>query len=61
MKHFETYYTKRQNHGLNQIEKNQSLVDAKELFNAWDTSRMGSIKLDIFVENLIGFGLAMNK
>ena len=43
------------------MEKNLELVDAKELFNAWDTSRMGSIKLDTFVENLIGFGLAMNK
>ena len=43
------------------MEKNQELVQAKELFNAWDTLRMGSIRLETFVENLISFGLAMNK
>ena len=34
---------------------------AKELFNAWDTSRLGHIDLAELAENLISFGLAMSK
>jgi hypothetical protein len=61
MKHFEKYYVSHQNHGLNQMEKNQELIQAKELFNAWDINRIGSIQIDFFVENLISFGLALDK
>jgi hypothetical protein len=34
---------------------------ARELFNAWDTSRLGRINLGVLAENLISFGLAMSK
>ena len=34
---------------------------AKELFNAWDTSRLGHISVITLAENLISFGLAMDE
>lgn len=58
---FEKFYKSRQNLGLNQIEKNQDIDLAKKLFTAWDLSRKGKIKIEILAENLISFGLAMDK
>lgn len=58
---FEKFYKSRQNQGLNQIEKNQDIDLAKKLFTAWDLSREGRIKIEILAENLISFGLAIDK
>lgn len=59
--HFEKYYKQQQNLGLNQIEKNQDIKVAKELFACWDRSRLGHISIETMAENLISFGLAMSK
>jgi hypothetical protein len=36
MQEFEKYYLSRKNLGIEQMEKNQDLVVAKELFACWD-------------------------
>lgn len=61
LQHFERFYLSRRNHGIKQIEKNQSLVLAKELFACWDQSRLGHISVNELAENLISIGLALSK
>jgi len=61
LQHFEKFYITRQNHGINQIEKNQNVVLAKELFACWDQSRLGHISVNDLAENLISMGLALSK
>ena len=41
------------------MEKNQDVVIAKELFACWDKSRLGHVSAQVMAENLISFGLAM--
>ncbi len=61
MQEFEKYYLSRKNLGIEQMEKNQDLVVAKELFACWDQKRFGHISIDTLAENLISFGLALSK
>ena len=58
---FEKYYRKKKNLGLVQIEKNQDIVIARELFLCWDTAKLGHISIQALSENLISFGLAMTR
>jgi len=46
---------------LGQIEKNNDLVLAKELFACWDKKRLGHITIEEMAEELISFGLAANR
>jgi len=41
LQHFENFYKSRKNEGVKQIEKNQDIVEAKELFACWDEERRG--------------------
>jgi hypothetical protein len=43
------------------VEANQDIVLAKELFACWDKSRLGHVNVDVLAENLISFGLALDK
>ena len=43
------------------MEKNQDIVMAKELFNAWDEDKHGYITFEKMAENLISIGLAATK
>ena len=47
--------------GVVQMEKNQDIILAQELFTAWDIHRRGYIEMNVMAENLISFGLAMSK
>lgn len=58
---FEEFYKSRKNEGLGQIEKNNDLVLAKELFACWDKKRLGHITIEEMAEELISFGLAANR
>lgn len=61
MEEFEKFYKSRQSKGLKGTENNSDVVIAKELFGCWDRSRLGHVNLETLAENLISFGLAMDK
>ena len=59
---FDKHYQSRKNHGVAFVEKQKhALQMAREVFNCWDTARMGHISLNALAQNLISLGLATSK